>query len=112
MAKDYAKAFYNSTAWAKSRRAYILSRMLIDGGLCEECHTAQGYIVHHKVFLNENNIKNAEISLNFDNFEYVCKQCHDRFEGHGIGRKPAGLLVKFDADGNPISLRNIDNPEQ
>jgi len=110
MAKDYAKTFYNTAAWAKCRRAYILSRMMVDGGLCEECYTAQGYIVHHKIFLDQNNIKNTEISLNFDNLEYVCKQCHDNFEGHGIGHKKVQSLVRFDAEGNPISMRDIDNP--
>ena len=33
MAKEYAKAFYNSEAWKKTRKAYYDSK----GGMCERC---------------------------------------------------------------------------
>lgn len=80
---------------------------MIDGGMCEECHDRLGYIVHHKIALNQDNINNVEISLNHDHLEYVCKQCHDEFEGHGVGKKVKPLFV-FDSKGQPISLREID----
>lgn len=109
MAKDWAKPFYNSLRWIKARDSYIAKRMMIDGGLCEECHRYPGYIVHHKIHLTEDNIHDQEISLNFNNFEYVCKECHDEFEGHGAGgHGKAKALCNFDASGQPISLREID----
>ena len=112
MAKEWAKAFYKSAKWFKCKNAYIKYRIQIDGGLCEECHDKPGYIVHHKTALTPENIMNPEISLNHYNLEYVCKDCHDAFEGHGVGNpnkiKP---LCRFDENGQPISLRTIDKIE-
>ena len=100
--KPYARKFYNSDAWHRCRNAYIQKRLLIDGGLCEECHKAQGYIVHHKVYITEKNINNPLITLNEENLLYVCKQCHDSYEGHGIGQYKNRLKVVFDENGMPI----------
>lgn len=109
--QEWAKSFYKSRAWLKCRKTYISERVLIDGGLCEECGKKLGYIVHHKVMLTPENITDANITLNAKNLEYVCKDCHDKFEGHGVykGLKP---LCTFDAEGNPISLREIDSPHK
>ena len=85
MAKVWARAFYKSAAWQKCRQSFIAERMLIDGGLCQLCKKHLGYIVHHKVMLNESNINNADVTLNFDNLMYVCKKCHDDLPGHGLG---------------------------
>lgn len=111
MAKEFAKAFYNSSRWKKARNAYIKSRIAADGGICEECKEMPGYIVHHKVTLTADNINNPDIALNFELMEYVCKACHDEFEGHGLnghGKEKPNFI--FDDDGQPISLREIDNP--
>ena len=109
MAKEFAKAFYNSKAWIQCRDSYIADRVAADGGMCEECHINVGYIVHHKVTLTESNIHDPDITLNHKNFEYVCKDCHDRFEGHGVGKKIRPLF-DFDLNGQPISRREIDSP--
>lgn len=110
MAQEWAKSFYKTAKWIKCRKGYIANRLLIDGGLCEECKKESGYILHHKTLLTPNNIDNPEISLNWDNLEYVCKDCHDMFDGHGLN-KAADLLVRFDSNGQPISLRDIDKEE-
>lgn len=102
MAKDFAKPVYKSKRWLLCRGAYIDHRILVDGGLCEECHEALGYIVHHKILLTAENINDPEIVYNFDYLEYVCKQCHDQFEGHGVGGKSITALIKFDDNGDPI----------
>lgn len=107
MAKEWAKAFYNSKRWIKCKEAYISKRIAIDGGICEECHDKPGYIVHHKITLTQYNITNPDISLNENYLEYVCKDCHDLFEGHGLNKK-IRPMCRFDADGQPISLREID----
>lgn len=108
MAQDFATAFYNSRVWKKCRSAYIAERMIVDGGLCEECHTNLGYIVHHKTTLTENNINNPNISLNHDELKFVCKKCHDEYEGHGVGKQGVKALFAFDENGQPISLRDVD----
>ena len=72
----FAREFYRSWSWIKCARAYKADR----GGLCERC-LAKGLItpgeeVHHKIHLTPENINNPKISLNFDNLELLCKNCH------------------------------------
>ncbi len=81
-------------------------RMAVDGGLCQVCRKNPGYIVHHKITLTADNINDPDVSLSFENLEYVCKSCHDEFDGHGLNKsKPACV---FDEFGQPISIRTID----
>ena len=82
MAKEWAKRFYKSKAWQQTRAAYISKRVSIDGGMCEVCGKHLGYIVHHITELTPRNISDAKISLGMDNLMYVCKDCHDEFDGH------------------------------
>lgn len=82
MAKEWAKSFYKSKAWQQARSAYISKRVGIDGGMCEVCGERVGYIVHHIVELTPRNISDPAVSLSLDNLMYVCKQCHDEFDGH------------------------------
>lgn len=73
------KQFYKSRPWLRARRAYIDKRMAIDGGICEICREEPGLIVHHwKVWLNDVNCNDPSISLNEDNFQYVCQTCHNK----------------------------------
>ena len=76
--KEFSKAFYKSRAWLKCRDSYIKSV----GGLCERCLAngliVPGYIVHHKCYLTPENIKDPSVTLNFDNLEYLCVDCHNK----------------------------------
>jgi 5-methylcytosine-specific restriction endonuclease McrA len=72
------KQFYKTPAWKKARQAYISTRLAIDGGLCEVCHDEPGKIVHHKIWLDDNNCNDPEISLNPENFMYECQTCHNK----------------------------------
>lgn len=76
--KEYAKTFYKSQAWKDTRAAYAKSK----GYLCEVCLAKgiyrAGEIVHHKIILNTENISDPAISLNFDNLQLVCRDCHAR----------------------------------
>lgn len=110
MAQEWAKAFYKSEKWKRCRNAFIQYRIMIDGGLCQECKSKPGYIVHHRVILTADNIKDPEVSLNHEQLEYVCKDCHDLFEGHGLNKGIKPLCI-FDENGQPISLREIDRNE-
>ena len=55
MARDFAKAFYNSKEWQHCRDAYIEHVH----GLCERCHRP-GWIVHHKCYLTPANIEDPD----------------------------------------------------
>lgn len=39
---------------------------------------SHGYIVHHKCYLDMSNIYNPEVTLNFDNLELLCMDCHNK----------------------------------
>jgi len=83
--KDYAQTFYKSKRWQSTRQAYFKSV----GGLCERCLKKGLYhpavIVHHKVYIDPQNINNPEITLNWDNLEAVCRKCHE--DEHKTGGK-------------------------
>lgn len=101
MAKEFAKAFYKSKAWRRCRKAYIDKRVMIDGGMCEECHKQLGYIVHHKIKLTPKNINNPNIALNLSNLAYLCKDCHDENEAHPFV-KHSKPICEFDMFGQPL----------
>ena len=99
MAKDYAKSFYNSLAWKTCREAYKKSV----GGLCERCLKkglfTPAYMVHHKTHITPENISNPDITLNWENLEALCYDCH--IEEHNRGRN---RRYKVDANGKVIFL--------
>lgn len=74
--RDFARTFYSSTAWKRTRAAYAKSK----GNLCERCLKkgliVPGVIVHHKVYLTPENINDPAVSLNWNNLELVCADCH------------------------------------
>ena len=52
-----------------------------------------GEIVHHKIELTPDNIHNPDITLNFDNLQLLCRDCHaavhkpeKRFKVDELGR--------------------------
>lgn len=95
MAKEWAKPFYNSTAWKKLRMSYIAKVY----GLCEWCGEP-GYIVDHIKELTPDNINDPAVSLNENNLQYLCLECHNKktFMRHS----PTQYGLKFDEDGNLI----------
>lgn len=99
MAKEWARGFYNSEAWARCREAYIASV----NGLCERClkegRIRPGKIVHHTVYLTPRNINDPNVSLNFSNLEYVCQECHNKeHTGSAVTRED----VYFTEDGELV----------
>lgn len=76
MATDAADRFYKSPAWKNCRAAYAKSK----GGLCERCLKkgmyVPGEIVHHKIYINSDNINDPEVLLNWNNLELLCRGCH------------------------------------
>lgn len=74
--QKYAEKFYKSKAWQQCRDAYARSK----GGLCEIClkqgRYVPGEIVHHKIHLSPETIKDPKISLSWENLQLVCRECH------------------------------------
>lgn len=96
MAKDWAKGFYNSSAWERCRAAY-----LSEHPYCERCLAAGRIVpaehVHHKVWLTQENIDDPMVTLGPDNLEALCHDCHTR-EHHVLGEVDPDLF--FDLNGN------------
>ena len=84
--REFAKEFYSSVAWQRTRDAYLKSV----SGLCERClasgRIVAAEIVHHKVHLNETNINDPSITLNFDNLEALCRECHGKEHQKNVKR--------------------------
>lgn len=102
MAREFAKEFYKSKQWQKCRAAYIAHRKSIDGGLCETCHEAPGYIVHHKTELTPENINDPDIALGYDNLKYDCHICHNK--ENSKEEVPGLVRYKFDDKGEMVVL--------
>ena len=80
--KAWAESFYKSRAWQNCARAYAKSK----GGLCERCLrdgiVTAGVIVHHKIHITPDNIFDPNVALNWDNLEFVCRDCHAKEHGN------------------------------
>ena len=103
--KEWAEWFYKSKEWKETRKAYLESHFL-----CERCGEP-AKIVHHKKPITRANIHDPNITLNWDNFEAVCQDCHNK-EHHATKKKTVRYL--FDVNGNmipPISA-NRQQPEE
>jgi 5-methylcytosine-specific restriction endonuclease McrA len=96
MAKDYAIKFYKSKAWRKTRESYYKTKF----GLCERCGEP-GDIVHHKEYITPDNINNPNITLDFNNLELLCQDCHNK-EHIGTTVTQEGLM--FDDNGDLIKM--------
>lgn len=76
VAKEYAKKFYQGKLWQECRDGYVK----FIGGLCEECIKKgifkAGEIVHHKIHITPKNIGDPAITLNRENLQLLCRECH------------------------------------
>lgn len=70
--REFAKSFYKSQSWLKCSRGFMQSKNYI----CERCG-APASICHHKKYLTPDNINNPLITLNWDNLECLCQECHN-----------------------------------
>lgn len=74
--QDFAKNFYNSPAWKRLRKQYSQQQR----HLCERCLDKgmfrPGEIVHHKIPITPENVSDPDITLNPDNLQLLCRDCH------------------------------------
>lgn len=105
MAREFARAFYHSPAWKRTRAAYLRSV----NGLCEDCLAEGRYrpaeIVHHVRPLTPDNIDDPATTTGFGNLRAVCRECHareheDLWRGRGSERPLERVM--FDDEGNTI----------
>ncbi|TCT23381.1 HNH endonuclease [Melghiribacillus thermohalophilus] len=94
--KTRAEKFYKSKAWRQCRDAYYVAKH----GLCERC-SSPGKIVHHRIYLTPENINDPDISLNWNNLELLCQDCHNK-EHHGT--EPVADGLRFDESGNLVKV--------
>lgn len=77
MATEWARQFYNSPSWKKTREAYKSYKR----GLCEKCLEngiiKAGVEVHHIQPLTQKNINDANVTLAWNNLMLLCIPCHD-----------------------------------
>lgn len=102
--KEYAKSFYKSKAWERARQQAITRA----NGLCERCMAQgiykPGYIVHHKKYITPENIGNNKITLDLNNLEYVCEDCHNKEH-----KTKHNTRYSFDANGNLLPPTAADH---
>ena len=94
MAKDWVIDFYNSKAWEDCRLAFMRSKFFI----CERCGGA-ATIAHHITYLTPKNINDPNVTLNWDNLEALCQDCHNK---EHISKGATREDVMFDEQGDLI----------
>lgn len=99
MAKEYAISFYNSKQWIKCRNGFMKSK----NGICERCG-GLAHIVHHKEHITPENINNPYITLEWDNLQALCHDCHNVVHGNG---EAFVSQVSFDINGDLIYTPDI-----
>ncbi len=99
--KEYAKSFYKGKQWKEVSRLYMSSKNYV----CERCGGV-GEICHHKKYITPRNINNPEITLNMDNLECLCMDCHNK--EHGCKRSRA----VFDEEGNVVAAKESQEIEE
>ena len=110
MSYGVRKDFYNSTAWKRTRKSIWIKQNL----LCNRCHKpvyVDGLsewlpkekrrigIVHHIEYLTNDNVYDDNISLNENNLEGICKECHEEEHHKDLSTRKD---YKFDEEGNLI----------
>ena len=88
--------FYHSRQWAVTRIAYMAEHDFI----CERCGKP-ATVVHHRRYITPSNVRDPSVTLDPDNLECLCSECHNR-EHHGTGATAPGL--RFDSDGGLVAV--------
>lgn len=101
MALDYSKPFYNSKKW-KDLRLYVCESR---HWTCEECGD-YGDQVHHIIEITPNNINDPDVTLNENNLQLLCEECHN-----GKRRICTDIEdgLRFDEFGNLVKYPPVDS---
>lgn len=86
------REFYESKLWRQTSKCYMNNA----NHLCERCLAKGLYtpakIVHHKIHLTEENVKEPAIAYGFDNLEALCLDCHNAEHFKGAAKKRYKVL--------------------
>lgn len=96
MARDWSYAFYHSRSWDETRLAYGASVFF----LCERCGKP-GNTCHHRRWLTPANISDPMATLNWDNLEWLCPDCHN--EEHFPTKAVTREGFAFDENGDLVA---------
>ena len=114
MSSGARRYFYNSKLWNNVRKNVWIKQNL----LCAVCgkpvyvdgiseylpkEKRRTGIVHHKIWLDNNNINDDNITINEDNLIGVCKECHEKIHHSNMSCRKD---MMFDDDGNIIPRDN------
>ena len=106
------RPFYVSEDWKQCRQTYLQN---VDW-LCERCaaagDTVAADVVHHKVYLTDQNINDRNITLNHDLLLALCHDCHNKEHK----RREGSGRYKYAGDGSlihtpPISDKIFQNSQ-
>ena len=97
MAREFAKAFYNSKLWRDCRKE-VLRR---DTYTCAYCYNRANE-VHHIIELTPTNIHDINIALNPDNLIALCRSCHDKITKGFTGDLQEGYVFSDDGQATKI----------
>lgn len=70
MENSFAYKFYKTIEWKRCRSAFLRMHPL-----CERCGMPARQ-VHHKIRITPQNMFDPEITLNWENLEALCEECH------------------------------------
>ena len=99
VAESFAHSLYISKAWIELRQNLIIAR----GPICQRCNTimidTSKMIGHHIKELTPANIHDVNVTLNPDNIELICFDCHNKeHKRFGTHRRSVYLVY-----GSPLS---------
>ena len=102
------EGFYKTARWRACRDAYLQTQDY----LCERCrmqgHRVPAVIVHHKIYLNRQNIKDPAVAYGFKNLEALCLDCHNK--EHFTGEEQAPRRWKIDKKTGKVTGADIIPP--
>lgn len=117
MSYGIRKDFYHSKAWNQVRKNVWIKQNL----LCAECgkpvyvdglsdylpkDKRRTGIVHHKIWLDNNNIQDDSITLDENNLIGVCKDCHEAIHHANMSCRKD---LMFDENGNIIPKQRANS---
>lgn len=108
--------FYKTSAWEKLINLIRMERVNEDGQIiCEYCGkpitNKYDCIGHHKVFLTEDNVNDAEVSLNPDNVQLVHHACHNKIHNKfGYSKREIFLVYGSPLAGKTSYVETVRQP--
>lgn len=113
--KEYAQSFYKGKKWQKLSRLYMAQQNYV----CERCGGV-AVICHHKQYISPANINDPSVTLNLDNLEALCQECHNKehiqkhskaiFDSSGemIGAKESAELEEYKKAMDALQKKNFN----